>query len=95
MPSLSKLYGRINELGYDIKITKAAKDFIAEKGYDAKYGARPLNRAIQKYVEDPLAEEIINAKLKDGDAITIDLDKKKNEITISIDKGKTKKTEKK
>ncbi len=94
---LEKLYGRINELGYSIKISKDAKDYIADKGYDEKYGARPLNRAIQKYVEDPLAEEIINATLSEGDTISISFDKKKEDIIISIDKGKKppKKKEKK
>ncbi|WP_027418567.1 ATP-dependent Clp protease ATP-binding subunit [Crocinitomix catalasitica] len=86
---LKKLYGRINELGYKIKISKDAKDYIAEKGYDEKYGARPLNRAIQKYIEDPLAEEIINSTLKEGDTISIGLNKKKAEIEIKIEKGKT------
>ena len=92
---LVELYGRINELGYQVKITKAAKDFISEKGYDEKFGARPLKRAIQKYIEDPLAEEIINASLAEGDTITIDLDKKKEEIKIKIDKPKGSKKEEK
>lgn len=91
---LVKLYGRINDLGYHIKITDPAKDHIADKGYDEKFGARPLKRAIQKFIEDPLAEEIINSTLTEGDTIKIDLDKKKEEIIISIDKGK-KKPEKK
>jgi ATP-dependent Clp protease ATP-binding subunit ClpC len=91
---LDSLYGRINELGYQIKVTSPAKDYIADKGYDEKYGARPLKRAIQKYIEDPLAEEIINATLTEGDTINIGLDKKKEEIIINIDKGK-KKPEKK
>ncbi|NOQ71365.1 MAG: AAA domain-containing protein [Crocinitomix sp.] len=85
---LEKLYGRIHELGYSIKMTNEAKDYIADKGYDEKYGARPLNRAIQKYVEDPLAEEIINANLAEGDTIAISFDKKKEEIAIKIEKGK-------
>merc|ERR1712173_400249 len=67
---LEKLYGRINELGYKIKLSEAAKDFIANKGFDEKYGARPLKRAIQKYIEDPLAEEIINSNLEEGDTIS-------------------------
>jgi ATP-dependent Clp protease ATP-binding subunit ClpC len=87
---LKQLYGRINELGYEIKVSEPAKDFIADKGYDEKFGARPLKRAIQKYIEDPLAEEIINASLAEGDTISISLDKKKEEITIKIDKGKGK-----
>ncbi len=85
---LKKLYGRIDELGYTMKITEEAKDFIAEKGYDEKYGARPLNRAIQKYIEDPLAEEIINSTLHEGDTIAISFDKTKDEIVIQIEKGK-------
>lgn len=85
---LKKLYGRIDELGYSIKMTEEAKDFIADKGYDEKYGARPLNRAIQKYIEDPLAEEIINSTLHEGDTIAISFDKTKEEIVIQIEKGK-------
>ena len=92
---LKSLYGRINDLGYEIKVTEKAKDFIADKGYDEKFGARPLKRAIQKYIEDPLAEEIINSTLNEGDTINIELDKKSEEIIINIDKGKTKKSEKK
>jgi ATP-dependent Clp protease ATP-binding subunit ClpC len=87
---LAKLYGRINELGYQIEMTKAAKDFIAEKGYDEKFGARPLKRAIQKHVEDPLAEEIIKSNLQEGDTIKIDLETEKEELTIIIEKGKSK-----
>lgn len=88
---LKKLYGRINELGYQIQITDEAKDFIAEKGYDIAYGARPLKRAIQKYLEDPLAEEILRAKLNEGDTIKIGFDKDKAEITIKISKPRQKK----
>ena len=62
-------------MGYGVEMTEAAKKYIADKGYDEKYGARPLNRAIQKYVEDPLAEEIINSKIKMNDKILIDFDK--------------------
>lgn len=89
---LKKLYGRINELGYQIQITDEAKDFIAEKGYDIAYGARPLKRAIQKYLEDPLAEEILRAKLNEGDTIKIGFDKDKAEITIKISKPRQKKS---
>jgi ATP-dependent Clp protease ATP-binding subunit ClpC len=85
---LKKLYGRIDELGYTMKMTEEAKDFIADKGYDEKYGARPLNRAIQKYVEDPLAEEIINSTLATGDTIAISFDKVKEELVIKIEKDK-------
>src|SRR5690606_25636172 len=64
--SLGKLFSRIDTLGYKIDLTVKAKDFIAEKGYDPQYGARPLNRAIQKYLEDPLAEEILKGDVQDG-----------------------------
>lgn len=81
---LTKLFERIHGLGYDLSLTDKAKDFIAEKGFDKQYGARPLNRAIQKYIEDALAEEIITSKLKEGDSIIMDLDEEKSELTIDI-----------
>jgi len=87
---LAKLYGRINGLGYQIEMTEKAKDFIVDKGYDEKYGARPLKRAIQKFIEDPLAEEIIKATLQEGDKIKIDLVDGQEELAIKIEKGKTK-----
>jgi len=87
---LSKLYGRINDLGYQIEITSKAKDFIVDNGYDEKFGARPLKRAIQKYIEDPLAEEIINSHLHQGDKIKIDIKDGAEELTVKIEKGKTK-----
>ena len=87
---LSKLSKRIDDLGYKWVLTKEAKDYISEKGFDKQYGARPLKRAIQKYVEDALAEEIVTSKLKEGDSIFMDLDKDKNELTIKITKGKNK-----
>jgi ATP-dependent Clp protease ATP-binding subunit ClpC len=87
---LMKLYNRIDGLGYTLKLSENAKDYIADKGFDKKYGARPLKRAIQKYIEDSLAEEIINSKLKEGDSISIDLDKKTNELIIKITKKKQK-----
>ena len=88
---LLKLYNRIDGLGYKLKLSGSAKDYIADKGFDKKYGARPLKRAIQKYIEDALAEEIINSKLKEGDSISINLDKKTNELIIKITKQKKKK----
>ena len=84
---LVKLFSRIGSLGYSLTLSDKAKDFIAEKGFDKQYGARPLNRAIQKYIEDALAEEIITSKLKEGDKIFMDLDEEKNELTIKIDKA--------
>ena len=86
--SLNKLYAKANEMGYIINLTGKAKDFLIEKGYDPKYGARPLDRAIQKYLEDVLAEEILNGELKKGDSIIADYDIKKK--TIFIKKTKTK-----
>ena len=84
---LDKLLKRITELGYTLKLSKKAKDYIADKGFDKKYGARPLNRAIQKYIEDALAEEIVNSKLSEGDTISMDLNEKENKLTIKIKKG--------
>lgn len=83
---LDKLFKRIKDIGYDLNLTKKAKDYIAEKGFDKQYGARPLKRAIQKYIEDALAEEIVNSKLEEGDSIFMDLDEKKEELTIKIKK---------
>jgi ATP-dependent Clp protease ATP-binding subunit ClpC len=88
---LKGLYGRINELGYKVKITSEAKDFIADKGFDSQFGARPLKRAIQKLLEDPLAEEIIKSNLEEGDTINVGL--KNEEITIKISKPKKKEKE--
>ena len=62
--------------------------FRAEKGFDKQYGARPLKRAIQRYIEDSLAQEIVNSKLSEGDTIAMDLDEKSKELTIKIKKGK-------
>ncbi len=67
--SLDKLFHRVKSLGYDIELTDKAKDFLAERGYDQQYGARPLNRAIQKYLEDPVAEEILKGELNEGDVL--------------------------
>ena len=83
---LAKLFKRIKELGYTLKLTKKAKDFIADKGFDKQYGARPLNRAIQKYVEDALAEEIIKSHVQEGDVIKMDLDKLAEELTIKVER---------
>ena len=70
-------------MGYSIKLTKKAKDFLIEKGYNPKYGARPLERAIQKYLEDVLAEEILSGSLKKGEAVTADYDAKSKSIFIA------------
>jgi ATP-dependent Clp protease ATP-binding subunit ClpC len=85
---LAKLFARIKEIGYEMNLTDKAKDYIAEKGFDKQYGARPLKRAIQKYIEDALAEEIVNSKLEEGDSIFMDYDGKKEFLTIEIKKAK-------
>ena len=83
---LQTLVQRTNELGYKIKISKKAVNFLCEKGYDKKYGARPLKRAIQKYVEDLLADEIVKSKLNIGDAIIMDWDGKSDYLTTEKSK---------
>ncbi len=85
---LEKLLGRIDGLGYKLTLSDKAKDYIADKGFDRQYGARPLKRAIQKYIEDALAEKIVNSKLKEHDSIFMDLDEEKEELTIKIKKAK-------
>ena len=85
---LEKLLLRISDLGYKLVLSDEAKDFIANKGFDKKYGARPLKRAIQKYIEDALASEIVNANLNENDTIFMDLDKDKDELVIKIDHSK-------
>ncbi len=87
---LAKLYKRIIDLGYTVELSDEAKEFIADKGWDPSFGARPLKRAIQKYLEDPLAEEIIRSKVGDGDIIQIDFDKEAQEIRISVRKDTAK-----
>ena len=84
---MDKLYARVKDLGYDLSLSEKAKDYIAEKGFDRQFGARPLKRAIQKYVEDALAEEIIASKIHEGDQIFMDLDENLNELTIDIKKA--------
>ncbi len=83
---LDKLFARINKIGYGLELSKKAKDFIIQKGYDRKFGARPLNRAIQTYVEDLLAENVVANKIKEGDIIT--LDHKEGEEKLSFTIGK-------
>ena len=87
---LAQLYKRIEAMGYKIKLEDSARDYIVEKGFDANFGARPLKRAIQKYVEDPLAEHIISANLQEGDSINLTYDAVEG-IQVKITKGKKKK----
>ena len=82
---------RWEKQGYIVKISKSARNFIADKGFDSKFGARPLKRAIQKYFEDPLSEEIIHAKVKEGDIINVDLCKDKILLNMKISQVKSKK----
>ena len=93
--TLKKLFTRIDSLGYSIELTEKGKDFIAEKGFDPQYGARPLNRAIQKYLEDLVAEEILKGELQEGDIIQADHDGKSESLKIKIKKKAKKKEEKK
>ena len=87
--TLGKLFTRITDLGYSIELTKKAKEFLAEKGYDPQYGARPLARAIQKHLEDPIAEEILKGEIQEGDTLQADWDGKKEELTIKLKKKKS------
>jgi len=84
---LAGVYKRVADLGYKLELTNAAKDFIASKGYDVQFGARPLKRAIQKYVEDEMAEMIIRASIGEGDVIVVDYDTTNAKIVSSIRKS--------
>ncbi|PLK42882.1 ATP-dependent Clp protease ATP-binding subunit [Emticicia sp. TH156] len=82
--ALKRLTSRISNIGYKIELTEKAKDFLGDKGYDQQYGARPLNRAIQKYVEDPLAEEILKGETKEGDTILVDYSGEGESLTFKV-----------
>lgn len=84
--SLAKLFARITALGYSVELTEKAKDFLSEKGYDSQYGARPLNRAIQKYLEDPVAEEILKGEIQPGDILLADHLEGKEELVVTVKK---------
>ncbi len=86
---LNKLFLRVKELGYTLKLSDAAKAYVAEKGFDKQFGARPLKRAIQKYVEDVLAEEIITSKIASGDEIFMDFDEGQTELSVKVLKAET------
>jgi ATP-dependent Clp protease ATP-binding subunit ClpC len=91
---LKSLFGRVHSLGYEIKLTDQAKEFIADKGFDINFGARPLKRAIQKYLEDPIAEEILKGDINEGDVLEIDYNKESDQITVdNKNSGKKKKKE--
>jgi ATP-dependent Clp protease ATP-binding subunit ClpC len=84
--SLKKLLDRIEEMGYKVSLTEKAKDFLAEKGFDPQYGARPLNRAIQKYLEDQIAEEILKGDVNEGDTLVADHKEGSEELNVKIKK---------
>ena len=90
--AIEKLENRILTLGYTIKVSKAAKEFLAEKGFDPEFGARPLNRTIQKFLEDPIAEEILKSELVEGDVIEVGYDKNAEELKFKTGKKKVGKT---
>lgn len=89
---MGDLIKRVNAMGFEVKLTDEAKSFLSDKGYDPAFGARPLHRAIQKYVEDPLAEEILRANPKEGDIFELDVDKEKDQLFLKH-KGSKKKKE--
>lgn len=93
--TLGKLFARITALGYQVELTEKAKDFLAEKGYDQQFGARPLNRAIQKYLEDPVAEEILKGEVPEGSTILADYEGTGDALTIKSKKAKASSREKK
>jgi ATP-dependent Clp protease ATP-binding subunit ClpC len=92
--AMRDVIGRLEALGYGLELSDPAKDFLSEKGYDPQFGARPLHRAIQKYLEDPLAEKILNAGIKEGDTLLVEFDKKENKLVINQKGSKKKKEEK-
>jgi len=81
---LAGLYKRIDDLGYKMSLTEPAKEFIANKGYDVQFGARPLKRAIQKYIEDEMAELIIRTGMKEGETVLVDFDNEKQQIVMNV-----------
>jgi len=81
---LEKFITRVEKIGYKLNVSDAAKDFIAEKGFDSKYGARPLNRAIQKHIEDLVAEHVVGNTIKEGDLVSIDKNKKEDALQLDV-----------
>ncbi|NDF99407.1 MAG: ATP-dependent Clp protease ATP-binding subunit, partial [Chitinophagia bacterium] len=75
---------RLTNLGFSLELTEKAKNFLADKGYDVQFGARPLHRAIQKYLEDPLAEEILNMQIKAGDVLVADADEENAKLFFTM-----------
>ena len=88
--SITQLEVQYYQITKEIELTEKAKDFIVDKGYDEKFGARPLKRALQKYIEDRLAEEIIKSNLQEGDTIQMDVNTAADDLEIVISKAKSK-----
>lgn len=91
---LKKVFDRIAQIGYNVELTDKAKDFLAEKGYDHQFGARPLHRAIQKYLEDPVAEEILRGEIEEGGIIVADHEDKAEVLNVTVKKPKATSKEK-
>ena len=89
---LENLEERINEMGFELKLGENAIKYLADKGYDPEYGARPLARTIQRYVEDPIADEVLSGNASEGDTLRIDYDEKSDKILIKVIKKKKPKT---
>jgi ATP-dependent Clp protease ATP-binding subunit ClpC len=85
---MNELLARTNDLGISVELDEASKTFLSDKGYDPQFGARPLRRALQKYVEDPMAEQILNSDLSEGDTILISYDKEKSENDLQFETRK-------
>ena len=81
--SMRGVHRRIEDLGYHLELSEEAKRFVAKRGFDPEFGARPLNRAIQKYLEDPIAEEMLSGRLKEGDTLLADKDEDKEKLVLS------------
>jgi ATP-dependent Clp protease ATP-binding subunit ClpC len=92
--TMQSVLKRLQNLGFSLELTEEAKGFLAEKGYDQQFGARPLHRAIQKYLEDPLAEEILNMNINNGDILIADLDKENQKLVFTLKNSKSSKSEK-
>ena len=91
---MAKMLKRIGDLGYSVTLTDAAKEFLADKGFDPDFGARPLQRALQKYLEEPLAEQVLQGSLKEGDTIKVDRKADADELTLGIVKPKASRSKK-
>jgi ATP-dependent Clp protease ATP-binding subunit ClpC len=88
---MAKMLKRIEDLGYKVTLTKAAKEFLGDKGFDPDFGARPLQRALQKFLEEPLAEEILKGNIKEGADLKVDRKKDAEELVITLTKAKKEK----